>query len=560
MGRRSRDVGVKLNRRNGKGRGHGRQSRNTAVTKHGGRGQAFDIVGCQMKLLRQITVVNRRVSSLVFRTMSTGPPSALRDGSLFKTGAFIGNQWIAQSASGKTYVVENPATGTEIARVVECGKEECDTAIQKASEAFKPWSTRTGKSRAALLQRWYEEIVRSRDDITTLMTLECGKPLSESRNEFDSGVESILWFAEEAKRVTGDVIETPSDDKQFMVLKQPLGVVGQITPWNFPFSMITRKVAPALAAGCTVVLKPSELTPLTALALAHLAEKSGIPRGVLNVLSGDPVAIGKSLTDSDTVRKISFTGSTRVGKLLYAASANTMKHVSLELGGNAPYIVFDDADVKRAARDVVLSSHRNAGQTCICTNRVFVHESIHDQFVEMLVSQVNKLRLGDGLNAGVTHGPVITREAVDQVDDKVLDAVQKGAQVLTGGRRPDGLGAGFFYEPTVLSNATKDMKVFQSEIFGPITPIFKFGSDDEVIQLANSTEYGLAAYFYTKDLSRTWTVAKALEFGMVGVNQVAITSEVAPFGGWKHSGLGREHSKYGLDEYLDKKTVCIGLK
>ena len=360
--------------------------------------------------------------------------------------------------------------------------------------------------------------------------------------------------------------------------------------------MPTRKVAPALAAGCTVVLKPSELTPLTALALAHLGERAGIPKGVLNVVSGDAEAIGSAMTASNTVRKISFTGSTRVGKLLYAASADTMKHISLELGGNAPYIVFEDADVRRAARDVVISSHRNAGQTCICTNRVFVHERVHDEFVAALVEQVGKLRLGDGMEPGVTHGPVITRQAVDQMELKVADAVERGARVLTGGKRADdpagGLRGGFFFEPTVLVDATKDMNVFKAEIFGPITPVFKFSSEEEVIDLANSSELGLAAYFYTENLKRSWRVAKALEYGMIGVNQVAIISEVAPFGGWKHSGLGREHSKYGaltsadtrsralapdsltratrhvlrsfarygIDEYLEKKTVCIGLR
>ena len=324
--------------------------------------------------------------------------------------------------------------------------------------------------------------------------------------------------------------------------------------------MPTRKVAPALAAGCTVILKPSELTPLTALAIAHLGERAGIPKGVLNVVSGDAEAIGEALTTSDAVRKISFTGSTRVGKLLYAASAETMKHISLEPGGNAPYIVFEDADVRRAARDVVLSSHRNAGQTCICTNRVFVQESIHDEFVDALVAQVKKLRLGDGMEPGITHGPVITGRAVEQMELKVADAVEKGASVLTGGKRATGLGDGFFFEPTVIAHATKDMNVFKAEIFGPITPVFKFSTEEEVVELANSTEYGLAAYFYTENFKRAWRVAKELEYGMVGVNQVAITSEVAPFGGWKHSGLGREHSKYGIEEYLEKKTICLGLK
>lgn len=529
-------------------------------------------------------------------------PFDLKDKTLFQTGAFIGNEWISKAKSGKTYnvrvipvslslehascfgdslrfgvyslltlcpfciQVQNPATGETIAKVVECGVQETQRAIEEAEQAFKSWSTRTAKSRAAILTQWHQEILRAREDITRIMTLECGKPLAEARNEFDSGVESISWFAEEAKRINGDIIETPADDKQFFVLKQPVGVVGAITPWNFPFSMITRKVSPALAAGCTVCLKPAELTPLTAFALAELGKRAGIPRGVFNVVSGDAESIGKAFTDSNVVRKIAFTGSTRVGKLLYAASANTMKHVSLELGGNAPYIVFDDADIQSAARDVVISSYRNAGQTCICTNRVFVHEDIYDAFNDALVKHVTKLRLGDGLQPGVTHGPLISSTAVEQVDFKVQDAVRNGGKVLVGGRKPSfdessrRLGAGFFYEPTVIVNATKNMKVFKEEIFGPITPVFKFNSDAEVVKLANDTEYGLAAYFYTQNLSRAWRVAKALEYGMIGINQVAITSEVAPFGGWKHSGLGREHSKYGLDEYLDKKTLCMGLE
>eukprot|EP00204_Picochlorum_oklahomense_P000692 CAMPEP_0118800564 /NCGR_PEP_ID=MMETSP1161-20130426/2423_1 /TAXON_ID=249345 /ORGANISM="Picochlorum oklahomensis, Strain CCMP2329" /LENGTH=497 /DNA_ID=CAMNT_0006728405 /DNA_START=71 /DNA_END=1564 /DNA_ORIENTATION=- len=491
-------------------------------------------------------------------------PLELNDKELFQTGAFIGNEWIQQSESGKRYQVQNPATGESIAEVVECGAVETEKAIQEASSAFKSWSQRTAKSRASILHRWHQEIVNARDDITRIMTLECGKPLPESRNEFDSGVESITWFAEECKRSNGDIIETPADDKQFFVLKQPVGVVGAITPWNFPFSMITRKVSPALAAGCTVCLKPAELTPLTAFALAELGKRAGIPKGVLNIVSGDAIAIGKAFTDSRIVRKLAFTGSTRVGKLLYAASSDTMKKVSLELGGNAPYIVFEDADVDIAARDVVLSSYRNAGQTCICTNRVFVHENIYDKFNDALSKQVAKLRLGDGLQPGISHGPLISKTAVDEVHAKVQDAVGKGGVVLAGGQRPDfgtssPLGGGFFYEPTVITNATVDMRVFKEEIFGPITPVFKFSSDAEVVQMANDTEYGLAAYFYTQNVTRVWRVAKALEYGMVGVNQVAITSEVAPFGGVKESGLGREHSKYGLDEFQDKKTVCLGL-
>lgn len=490
--------------------------------------------------------------------MSTKTANLVDTHPLIRGSAYVGGTWLSTpSSESETYAVENPATSSALGRLLRCDETQTAASIDAAAVAFKSWSTRPPKDRAAVLMRWYDECVSAREEITNLMTLECGKPLAEAKNEFDSGVESLKYFAGEATRISGDFIGADAS-RDFVVIKQPLGVVGAITPWNFPFSMPTRKVAPALAAGCTVVLKPSELTPLTALALAHLGERAGIPKGVLNVVSGDAEKIGDALTSSDFVRKISFTGSTRVGKLLYARSADTMKHMSLELGGNAPYIVFEDADVRRAARDVVLSSHRNAGQTCICTNRVFVHERVHDEFVDALVDQVRKLRLGDGLEPGVTHGPVITRQAVNQMELKVADAVEKGARVLAGGKPADHLG-GFFFEPTVLVDATRDMNVFKSEIFGPITPVFKFSTEEEVIELANSTEYGLAAYFYTENLKRSWRVAKALEYGMVGVNQVAITSEVAPFGGWKHSGLGREHSKYGIEEYLEKKTLCFGI-
>ncbi|KAL4437189.1 hypothetical protein ABPG75_004328 [Micractinium tetrahymenae] len=503
------------------------------------------------------------------RAMSSAGPDleaevlGLVNKDLLRTQAYVNGEWI-DAVDGKKLEVLNPATGKPIARVAHCGANETRAAVAAAAAQFEPWARRPAKERAGILRRWYEEVVAAREDITRLMTLESGKPLAESRGEFDNGVASIEWFAEEARRSCGDVLESPDRSRRFMTLKQPVGVVGAITPWNFPFSMITRKVSPALAAGCTVVLKPSEATPLTAFALAELAGRAGVPAGVLNVLTGDAPAIGDAMIKSEAVRKIGFTGSTAVGKQLMAGAAGTVKRVSLELGGNAPFIVFEDADVEKAARDVVASSHRNSGQTCICTNRVLVHERIHDAFVEALTARVAALRLGSGLEQGTTQGPLISAVAVDRLEEKVQDALGKGAVAACGGRRPrweDGsqLRGGFFYEPTVLTGATVDMRMFHEELFGPVTPVYKFGSDDEAVQLANDTQYGLAAYFYTKDLSRAWLVAERLQYGMVGVNEVAITSEVAPFGGLKQSGIGREQSKYGLAEFQDIKTVCLGI-
>lgn len=507
------------------------------------------------------------------RTVSVQPMSTaaaepdvfghLQDTSLLRTQCYVGGQWI-DASDGGTLEVLDPATGRCIARVPRCGANETRAAVAAAAAQFEPWAARPAKERSTIMRRWYDLVVGAREDITQLMTLESGKPLAESRGEFDTGVASIEWFAEEAKRTCGDVLESPDRHRRFMVMKHPVGVVAAITPWNFPFSMITRKVSPALAAGCTVVLKPSEMTPLTAFALAELAERAGVPPGVLNVLSGDAKAIGDVMVKSDLVRKIGFTGSTAVGKLLMAGAASTVKRVSLELGGNAPFIVFEDADIEKAARDVVLSSHRNSGQTCICTNRVLVHERVHDAFVASLTAKVSALRVGSGMEQGTTQGPLISAVAVDRVEEKVQDAVSKGAVVACGGRRSQfdkgsALEGGFFYEPTVLTGATVDMRMFHEELFGPVTPVYKFSSDDEAVQLANDTQYGLAAYFYTKDLSRAWRVAERLQYGMVGVNEVAITSEVAPFGGVKQSGMGREQSKYGLAEFQDIKSVCLGI-
>lgn len=482
----------------------------------------------------------------------------LSDPSLLQTGAFIGGQWIS---APDTFDVINPATAKTIVSVSDCGADETKSAIRAAQEAFPTWAGRPAKERASIMRAWSGLVREARDDITKLMTLECGKPLAESRNEFDSGIESIDWFAEECKRSTGDVLEPPSRDKRFVVLRQPVGVAAAITPWNFPFSMITRKTSPAIAAGCPVVLKPSELTPLTALALAELARRAGFPKGVFNVVpTAHAATVGDTLIASPIVRKISFTGSTAVGKKLAAAAAGTVKRVSLELGGNAPFIIFKDADVEKAAREVVLSSYRNAGQTCICTNRVFVDDSIHDAFVTALVARVKALKVGDGLAPGTTHGPLISPTAVDRVETKVEEARSAGARVeIGGGRGPAGSGDGYFFQPTVLTEVKEDMRIFSEEIFGPVTPVTRFSSEEEAVRGANATPYGLAAYFFTNDLSRAWKAAEALQYGMVGINTSAITSEVAPFGGVKESGLGREQSKYGLAEYQDLKTVCIAL-
>ncbi len=508
--------------------------------------------------------ITRKFSSSPRPQQSPELSKLLADKSLLQSGAHIGGDWLHSSS---TFDVHNPATGQVIANVSDCGSSETDTAISAAATAFPAWAARPAKDRAAIMRRWYDLLLSNKDDITKIMTIECGKPLAESRNEFDGGAESVAWFADEARRIDGDVLQTPARDKRFLVLRQPIGVVGAVTPWNFPFSMITRKTAPAIAAGCTVVLKPSELTPLTALAVAELGKRAGLPDGVFNVVPTNTAkAVGDALMASPLVRKIGFTGSTAVGKYLYAAAAPTVKRVSLELGGNAPFIVFEDADLDKAARDVVLSSYRNAGQTCICTNRVLVAESIHDAFAEKLVKKVNTLKLGNGMDSGVTHGPLITSKAVDIIEKKISEATAAGAKIATGGNRPqfDGtssteLKGGYFFEPTVLTNVDASMRIFKEESFAPVTPLVKFSTEEEAVALANSTPYGLAAYFYTRDLSRAWRVSEGLQFGMVGVNEVAITSENVPFGGVKESGLGRENSKYGILEYLDLKTVCLGI-
>ncbi|GIL79698.1 hypothetical protein Vretimale_12349 [Volvox reticuliferus] len=488
--------------------------------------------------------------------------SRVKDHGLLHTAGLIGGKWADVASDKSTFEVRNPATGAVIATMPRMRADETRAAIAAAHAVLPQWRARPARERAAVLRKWHDLIQEHKADIAAIMTLECGKPTAEALGEIASGAASVDWFAGEAVRVCGDVLEPPMRDRRMLVLKQPVGVVGAITPWNFPMSMITRKVAPALAAGCTVVLKPAELTPLTAVALAELAERAELPDGCLNIVMGDAAAIGHELVSSDTVRKLGFTGSTAVGRLLASGAGNTVKRISLELGGNAPVIVFEDADVELAAKGIVASALRNAGQTCICANRVFVHDKVYDKLAAAVTSLTAKLKVGDGSETGVTIGPLITPAALEKVTGHVSDAVSKGGKLLFGGSKPElpqPLAGGNFFAPTVIGEATIDMRCFKEETFGPLIPLFRFQSDEEAVLLANTTEYGLAAYFYTRDLARAWRVAEELEFGMIGLNEVAITSEVAPFGGVKASGLGREQSKYGLAEFLDIKYVCMGL-
>lgn len=470
--------------------------------------------------------------------------------------AFINGEW-QQADTGKTFAVRNPATGEVLANVADCSANDATRAVEAAAEAFKTWRHTTAKERATLLKRWFALINEHQDDIALLMTQECGKPLAESKGEVAYGGSFIEWFAEEARRVYGDVIPTNAQGRRLLASKQPIGVCAAITPWNFPLAMITRKCAPALAAGCTIVVKPAEATPLTALALAELGRQAGIPAGVFNVvpaLTGKDV--GSVLSEHPLVRKVSFTGSTPVGKILLKQAANTVKRVSMELGGNAPFIVFDDADIDAAVAGALASKYRNTGQTCVCTNRFLVQSGVYDRFAEALAQAVARLKVGNGADEGVTQGPLINEAGVQKVERLVEDARNKGATVLLGGKR-HALG-GSFFEPTVLTNVTTDMAVAQEEIFGPVSPLFRFETEDEAIQMANDTPFGLAAYFYSRDIGRVWRVAEALEYGMVGINEGIISTEVAPFGGVKESGLGREGSHHGIDEYLDIKYMCMG--
>lgn len=477
----------------------------------------------------------------------------LKDSSLLHRSAFINNEW-KEADSGKTFVVTNPATGEELARVADCGAEETRRAIAAAEAALPDWRTKTATARAGILRKWYELILEHADDLGLLLTLEQGKPVPEARGEIRYGATFIEWFAEEGKRAYGDVIPPHMPGMRLLVVKQPVGVVAAITPWNFPNAMITRKVAPALAAGCTVVLKPSEETPLSALALAELALRAGFPPGVLNIVTGmDAPTIGKVLTDSPVVRKVSFTGSTEVGKLLMRQSADTVKKISLELGGNAPFIVFDDADLDAAVEGAIVAKYRNAGQTCVCANRIFAQEGIYEAFLEKFTSAVQKQKVGAGTEHGVNIGPLINQEALEKVQRLVGNATQKGARVLAGGQAMEGT----FYQPTVLADVSPGMDIMHEEIFGPVAPVTRFSDEKEVVRLANDTPYGLAAYFYGRDIGRVFRVAEALEYGMVGVNTGLVATTVAPFGGIKESGIGREGSRYGLDDFLETKYICI---
>ncbi len=480
----------------------------------------------------------------------------LNNAELLKTRSYINGQW-CDADSGKTFVVSDPATGAALAEVVDLSAADTDKAIHAASLAQQSWREQTAKERASVLRSWYELILEAQEDLALMMTSEQGKPLAEARGEVVYGASFVEWFAEEAKRVYGDVIPAHGKDKRLLVVKQPVGVVAAITPWNFPIAMITRKVAPALAAGCAVVVKPSELTPLCALALAELAEQAGVPPGVFNVVtSTDAPTIGQLLCEDSRIRKLSFTGSTQVGKLLAQQCGAQVKKVSLELGGNAPFIVFDDADLDAAVSGAMISKFRNAGQTCVCTNRIFVQRSVYDDFVGKLTDAVAALTVGNGNESGVTIGPLIDQRAQAKVQSLVEEAITSGAEVSIGGQAAENLNAGF--EPTVLTKVNNRMRIAQEEIFGPVATVIPFDDEQEVIELANTTPYGLAAYFYARDNARVWRVSEALEYGMVGINEGLISTEVAPFGGIKESGLGREGSKYGIEEYLEIKYLCHG--
>ena len=480
----------------------------------------------------------------------------LKDSSLLRTQAYIDGAWI-DADDRRSFEVRNPADASSIASVPDLGATETRRAIAAAEAALPGWRARTAKERAVILRRWFELIMANQEDLAVLMTSEQGKPLAEARGEVAYGASFIEWFAEEAKRVYGDVIPAHGADKRIVVLKEPIGVVAAITPWNFPIAMITRKAGPALAAGCTMVIKPAEDTPLCALALAELAERAGVPRGVLNVVTTNRAAeVGGELTANPAVRKLSFTGSTEVGKLLMAQCADTVKKVALELGGNAPFIVFDDADLDAAVAGAMASKYRNAGQTCVCANRLLVQDGIYDAFAAKLAEAVARLKVGPGLSGDVQQGPLINADAVAKVEELLADAVGKGAQIACGGKR-HALG-GTFFEPTIVTGVTPQMRVAREEIFGPVAPLFRFHTEEEAIRMANDTEFGLAAYFYARDIARVWRVAEGLEYGIVGINEGLISTEVAPFGGVKASGIGREGSKYGIDDFVEIKYLCMG--
>ena len=480
----------------------------------------------------------------------------LNDPDLLKTDAFINGEFVPAKTDAR-FVVINPANGQNIAEVADFGADGIAAAIDAAEAAGPAWAARTAKDRAAILRRWYDLCIEHADDLAAILTAEMGKPLAEAKGEILYGASFVEWFAEEAKRISGDVLESPFPDKKFLVLKQPVGVFGAITPWNFPNAMITRKVSPGLAAGCTCVLKPAEQTPLSALALAELARRAGFPAGVINIVTGiDAPAMGNTLCADQRVRKITFTGSTEVGRILMRQSAETIKKVSLELGGNAPLIVFDDADLDEAVEGAIASKYRNAGQTCVCANRIFVQSGIYDDFARALSEKVAAMKVGDGFEEGVSQGPIIDQQGFDKIERHVADALSKGAAVSVGGA-PHERG-GTFYQPTVLTGASRDMELFSEETFGPVAALFKFETEEQVIAAANDTIFGLAAYYFTKDVGRIFRVGEALEYGMAVANTGAYSSEVGPFGGVKASGLGREGSKYGIDEFLEIKLMVIG--
>ncbi len=483
------------------------------------------------------------------------PSFQLKDLSLLRQQCYIDGKWV-NADDRKTLAVHNPADGQQIGTVPNMGVAETKRAIEAANAAWPAWRARTAKERSNILRKWFDLMMANQEDLAVIMTVEQGKPLTESRGEIAYGASFIEWFAEEGKRIYGDTIPQHQSDKRIVVLKQPIGVCAAVTPWNFPNAMITRKAGPALAAGCTMIIKPASYTPYSALALCELAERAGIPKGVLNVVTGASGPIGKELTTNPIVRKFTFTGSTEVGKQLMAQCAGTVKKVSLELGGNAPFIVFDDADIDAAIEGAMASKFRNTGQTCVCANRIFVQEGVYDEFAQKLGVKVAAMKIGGGLEDGVMQGPLIDMKAVEKVEEHIADAVAKGARVVTGGKRH--AKGGTFFEPTVLTGVKTNMKVTHEETFGPVAPLFRFKTEQELIKLANDTEYGLASYFYSRDIGRIWRVAEALEYGMVGINVGIISNEIAPFGGMKESGIGREGSKYGIEEFLEVKYLCIG--
>jgi len=479
----------------------------------------------------------------------------LKDKSLFRQQGYINGQWL-DADSGLTIDVTNPATGEVLGTIPNMGGAETRRAIEAANAAWPAWRKKTAKERANILRKWFNLMMENQDDLAVIMTAEQGKPLAEAKGEVAYGASFVEWFAEEGKRIYGDTIPQHQPDKRIVVIKEPVGVVAAITPWNFPNAMITRKCAPALAAGCPVVIKPATQTPLSAFALAELAQRAGIPAGVLNIVTGRASEIGGEMTSNPIVRKLSFTGSTEIGKLLMQQCAVTVKKMSMELGGNAPFIVFDDADINAAVEGAIVSKYRNTGQTCVCANRLLIQDGVYDEFVTKLAVAVKKLTVGDGLKGETQQGPLIDKNAVAKVEEHIADAVSKGARIVAGGKR-HALG-GTFFEPTIIADVTPQMKVAREETFGPVAPVFRFKTEEDAIRMANDTEFGLAAYFYSRDIGRVWRVAEQVEYGIVGINTGIISTEVAPFGGMKESGIGREGSKYGIDEFLEIKYLCMG--